>query len=185
MDIKEIVKDVWIFPKGPGLSCNIYFLNIKEPTLIDLGYFDNSELLIKRLNSLGIKPEDIKRVIFTHVHYDHIGDPSLFPKAKFYANYDKIEYLSVLDIKSYRKLKKIKLSPLSDIKDLEVIKTPGHSKGSICLWYKKEKIMFSGDTLFDNGIVGRTDLPDSKPNELDSSLDILSKYKVKHLCPGH
>lgn len=191
MEVKEIGKDVWIFPKGPGLSCNVYLLKFKELTLVDLGHYKNSQLLLTRLKSLGINPEQIKRVIFTHLHYDHAGDPSLFPNAKFYASEESIEdlrklgYLTVFKMKPYGKLKKLEFSPLSEIKDLEVIKTPGHTRGGICLWYEKEKILFSGDTLFHNGIIGRTDLPDSAPEKMQDSLDKLKKYPYRLLCPGH
>ncbi|RME54531.1 MBL fold metallo-hydrolase [Candidatus Woesearchaeota archaeon] len=184
MEIKKIVDNVWLFPKGPGLSCNVYFLE-NSMTLIDLGSYKNSKLLVKRLNSLGHKPEDIKRVIFTHLHYDHVGNPLLFKNAKFYANTSKPEFGSILKFRSYLLLKKIKFSPLEEIDDLEIIKTPGHTKTAICVWHKNHGIMFSGDTLFHKGIIGRTDLPDSSPAEMQKSLSKLKHYKIKYLCPGH
>lgn len=53
--------------------------------------------------------------------------------------------------------------------DLQVIYTPGHSKGSICLYSGKEHILFSGDTLF-AGSVGRTDTPDGNHQEIITSI---------------
>ena len=52
------------------------------------------------------------------------------------------------------------------------------------LCYKKEKILFSGDCLFENGI-GRYDLPNSVPEEMEKSLDKLKKINYKTLAPGH
>jgi len=49
----------------------------------------------------------------------------------------------------------------------------------------KEKILFSGDTIFHRGTIGRTDLPTSLPKEMDKSLKKLAKYKYDILCPGH
>jgi hydroxyacylglutathione hydrolase len=79
----------------------------------------------------------------------------------------------------------IHLNPIKDMHGLKIIETPGHTRGSICIWYEKEKILFSGDTLFHNNLVGRTDLPTSSPADLKKSLDKLQSYKYAILCPGH
>jgi len=50
-----------------------------------------------------------------------------------------------------------------------VLHTPGHSRGSTCLWFPTEKVVFSGDTLF-LGSVGRTDLPGGDFEALASSI---------------
>lgn len=190
MGVKEIAEDVWIFPKGPGLSCNVYFLKGKL-TLIDLGYYGNHKLLVQRLQSLGVDAKEIKRIIFTHLHFDHVGKPSIFVNAKFYASKEAVDdfkrlgYFSVFKLKSLGELKKLKFSSLTGIKDLKIIKTPGHTRGAICLWDEKRKILFSGDTLFHNGIIGRTDLPDSAPDKMQASLDKLKRYPYKILCSGH
>ena len=62
--------------------------------------------------------------------------------------------------------------------------TPGHSPGSICLYCPKEKVLFSGDTVFAEG-VGRTDVPGGDPQALSHSLDRLAKLKVDKILPGH
>ena len=118
-----------IFPKGPGLSCNVYFLKDKL-TLIDLGHYKNSRLLIQRLKHLGIHAKEIRRVIFTHLHFDHVGKPSIFINAKFYASKEAVDdfkrlgYFSVFKLRALSELKKLKFSPLSGIKDMKVVKTP-------------------------------------------------------------
>ncbi len=79
-----------------------------------------------------------------------------------------------------------KLKILKDkLLDLQVIKTPGHLRGSICVYGPKNQYLFSGDTVFADGIVGRTDLAGSDPSALKKSLKTLSKLKLKLLCPGH
>ena len=66
-----------------------------------------------------------------------------------------------------------------------MIETPGHSRGGICLWFPKEKILFSGDTLFEKGIIGRTDIPGSNASDMRESLQKLTRLDFKTLCPGH
>jgi hydroxyacylglutathione hydrolase len=52
---------------------------------------------------------------------------------------------------------------------IEVLHTPGHTQGGVCFLNRKEKILFSGDTLFSRGI-GRTDLPEGDGEKLFSSI---------------
>jgi hydroxyacylglutathione hydrolase len=181
----KISEDVHEVGGHDGLSSNVYLVN--NTILIDLGSKENSLNLIKNLKDQNIKPEDISKVIFTHLHYDHIGTPSLFPKATFYASKQEIHdlerlgFLAVANPEAYELLKGIKLHPLEELEQFIIIHTPGHTHGSICLQYKE--ILFSGDTLFRDNIVGRTDLPTSKPELMESSLKKLKGYKI--LCPGH
>ncbi|MFH1638064.1 MAG: MBL fold metallo-hydrolase [Candidatus Woesearchaeota archaeon] len=189
MKAEKVAVGIWKFFKGPGLSSNVYF--IEPSTLVDLGSRENSGLLKARLSSLGYKASDIKKIIYTHFHYDHVGNPKDFPNAKFYASKEEIEdlkkkkYLAVFSFKAFLSIRKLKILPIKGSKELEVIKTPGHTRGSICLFHKKNKILFSGDTLFDFGTIGRTDLPTSVPEKMGESLRKLEKYKYKKLCPGH
>jgi hydroxyacylglutathione hydrolase len=67
----------------------------------------------------------------------------------------------------------------------EVIHTPGHSPGGVCLYFKKEAVLISGDTLF-KGTIGRLDLPGSSSEDMFASLKKLEKLPedVK-VYPGH
>jgi glyoxylase-like metal-dependent hydrolase (beta-lactamase superfamily II) len=189
---KKLAVNVWGF-KSPGLSSNVYLIDLHEPILIDLGVSENAKQLLKMLDSVGYKPKDIKKVIYTHFHYDHIGKPSDFPNAQFFASREEIHnlkkkgYFAVLRMKELKALRKIKLHPVEklDIPYLKIIHVPGHTSGSIALWLPKKKIMFSGDTLFKKGIVGITNTPTSVPEKMEFSLRKLEKYKYEILCPGH
>ena len=67
----------------------------------------------------------------------------------------------------------------------QVLHTPGHSAGSICLYDKESGILISGDTLFRDG-VGRSDGPDADPHALESSLSRLSSLPPETVVfPGH
>ncbi len=69
-------------------------------------------------------------------------------------------------------------------KRFQVLYTPGHSPGSICLYWQDRKVLLSGDTLFYMG-VGRTDLPGGDSRTLAQSIARLSKLDIEYLVPGH
>jgi len=172
-------------------NCNVYFLDFKKKIVIDTGSKGNRDEIINSLSQI-INPEKVDYVILTHLHYDHVGNIDVFKNAKVYASKDSIEefskdgYGAVLDKKTLDFFSKTELNELpQNFEGLEVINTPGHTKGSICLWYQARKILFSGDTLFDKRILGRTDLPTSEPEKMMPSLIKLSKYEYEKLCPGH
>ena len=75
---------------------------------------------------------------------------------------------------------------ISQLKDWEVICTPGHTPGSVCFYNKKEKILFSGDTIFYHSY-GRTDLPGGNQKTIEQSLKkIYSSLPENTLVyPGH
>ncbi len=190
MQIKKITENVWQINTGIGTTSNIYLIKKPELALVDLGNRVNIDLTIKALDLLKYKPEDIKKIIFTHLHYDHIGEPSKFKNAKFYASKDEIISFKFspkkTTLKNWEEINKIQLIVLKDkIDNLKVIQTPGHTRGSICLFDEKERILFSGDTLFQGGGIGRTDLPTSMPKKMKESLLKLANIEYDHLCPGH
>ena len=172
------------------MDSNIYYLNLKEKTIIDTGSRTYKEYIGKSIRKL-VNPEEIQNVLFTHLHYDHIGNSDLFPNAKFYASKEEIKCLhknkgeTILDFATRNEFN-IKLIPLPKrIAGLEVISTPGHTAGSVCYWYEKEKILFSGDTLFFAGMEGRKDLPTSAPEQMDETIKKIQEIPYKTLCPGH
>lgn len=165
-------------------DCNVYFLDLDKKIVIDTSSSNYRDLIKKELNC-----DKIDIVIFTHLHYDHIGNWDLFKNAKFYASDSEIDFFNkvrlgtVLDAKTLKNFK-AKLNRLStlNLSYFEIINTPGHTVGSVCLLYKN--VLFSGDTLFDS-CSGRVDLPSSRPLEMKKSLDLLKKVKSSILCCGH
>src|SRR3989338_1387532 len=180
--MEEIAPKVWKI----NVDSNVYYLQ-DEDIVIDAGPPEYREQVKKELSTV-IDPKKVKTVIFTHLHYDHIGNFDLFPNARFFASPEEIDffqqnrYHAVLNRDVAMKFN-VNLHPLKDIKDFEIIHCPGHTHGSIALLYKK-KILFSGDTLFRNGI-GRTDFPCSLPEKMQESLEKLRKIKYDILAPGH
>lgn len=68
-------------------------------------------------------------------------------------------------------------------KELKIHKTPGHTEGDILIQYKN--ILFSGDIIFHNGYIGRTDFPESNPEQMKQSLEFIKTLNFDILCPGH
>jgi glyoxylase-like metal-dependent hydrolase (beta-lactamase superfamily II) len=171
---------------------NVFYLDLGKKIIIDT----SSRQFQPKLQMFLAKVIDFSQVdyvIFTHFHYDHIGNYDLFPNAKLVASRAEIEDFrknpkgAVLDPRLAERFEKSNLVAIEDIelpKELEVIPVPGHTRGSICIWYAQEKILFSGDTLFPVGI-GRTDLPTSVPEKMQDSLNKLTHYNFKTLCAGH
>ena len=69
-------------------------------------------------------------------------------------------------------------------KTFRVIETPGHSPGSLCLFWEERGVLISGDTVFAMG-VGRTDMAGGDPGLLGKSVRDLSRLPVDYLLPGH
>ena len=158
--IKKITSDIFQLCFKEFGSC-VYLLKLKKIILIDTSTQENKNELLSDLQELKIKQEDIEILLLTHQHWDHNGNLDLFNKAKIY------------DAKNIKEM---------PIKEIKIIATPGHTHDSLSFLYKD--ILFSGDTLFHNGI-GRTDLRESQPEKMQSSLATLKKLKYKILCPGH
>jgi len=162
--IKQIKPNIYqLYFQEFGSAVYLIQLNNKN-ILIDTSSKENKKELIKDLKSLGITILNINIIILTHSHYDHIENNNLFSNAKIY-NFDNINQLSQEILKQF-----------------QIIKTPGHTKDSIAILYKD--ILFSGDTLFYNGI-GKTNLPESQPKKMQESLNKLKNLNYKILCPGH
>jgi len=183
--IEKISNNIWKIKA----DSNVYFLDFKEKIIIDSGRRSNRAILEQFLKPI-IEFDKITKVFFTHLHYDHIGNFDLFQNANFFASAQSIKDFKenpmneILDKEMIQKFK-VELEPLKDMFGLKIIETPGHTRGSLCIWYEKEKILFSGDTIFGKNRVGRTDLPTSSPEDLPKSLAKLVDYPFKILCSGH
>jgi hydroxyacylglutathione hydrolase len=177
------------------IDSNIY---LAGDTVIDCGTGFNFTRLRDIFKALKTEMKDVKHVINTHGHFDHVGGNGYFLNAKVAIHEADAGILEKGDNelsnagffdgklqpkKPDRTLKEgDKFS--SDKLDLEVIHTPGHSPGSICLYDKKRRILFTGDTVFSDG-VGRTDIAGGDPEELEKSLQRLLKLDVEKILPGH
>jgi hydroxyacylglutathione hydrolase len=182
--MEQIAPKVWKL----NVNSNVYFLDLKEKIIIDTGPRAYRAVVEEELKKV-VDLSKVDRIIFTHLHYDHSGNFDLFPNAKYYASKEEIELYNKSRVNAlldpiFAMKFKAKLHPLKDELELKVINTPGHTKGSICLLYEKEGVLFTGDTLFLNGF-GRIDFPFSDPGRMEESLEKIGKIKYKVLAPGH
>lgn len=171
---------------GIGLCSNIYVIGEKEITLVDTGVGDSANRLAPKFGWLNLDLKNVKQVILTHAHHDHVG--GLLEVAQ--ESQPEI-FIHRLDAEYLWKLGKIvELNDGDNIETetmaLKVIHTPGHTAGSMCLYNMKNKVLFSGDTVFPGGVFGRVDLSSSSGlKDMISSLKKLSKLDVEILLPGH
>ena len=183
---------------GIGYDSNTYLIIGKKNILIDPGTPNTFNLLKDEIKSIA---KDIDYIINTHCHYDHAGSDYLYEE---YFNAPVVIHDSeVEDLKNNtnttvsalfnRELTPPKeIIPISEILeelkkyDMEVVETPGHTKGSISLIYKDNLI--TGDTLFAYG-VGRWDFPTGSLIDLRSSVSKLERIayerNIINILPGH
>jgi glyoxylase-like metal-dependent hydrolase (beta-lactamase superfamily II) len=143
---------------------------------------------------------DILRIVLTHGHLDHFGAAATLQReldCPIFIHPDDtllIEHASVqaqmFQLPEPEMFTPQALPVQDDIRFgheyVQVLETPGHSPGGICLFHPERKILFSGDTLF-NGSVGRTDLPGGNGDQLLASIrqKLLTLPPDTIVYPGH
>ncbi len=177
---------------GRGRSSNTYLIG---DTLIDPGSADNVEYLKKEIEGAGLEMTDIKKIVNTHCHFDHMGADK-----QLQDEYGYEIYMHPLDMKTVMQkddeatvaasfgltVPDLDIRPLDEgdmVGDFEVVHTPGHTRGGICLFDGKSLI--SGDTVFSGGNFGRTDLPTGNSEEMRKSILRISELDAVQLFPGH
>lgn len=163
--------------------------------LIDPG--DDLQLLQAAIARSGRK---LAAILLTHGHFDHILAASPLAKetgAEVYIHAGDMEMLNDSILNSYNSMvcnlpapRDIIAEPFEETLDIagmhiQIMNTPGHSKGSSCFYIEEEKTLFSGDTLFCEGF-GRMDLHGGSPTQMRDSLRRLFDLPgdVKVYC-GH
>ena len=172
--------------EGIGLSSNVYTIGANEITVIDTDAGDPGNSLPPKLKALGLDPRNVKQIILTHTHFDHTGGIEALASVaspRLLLHEDGIN-----DVEGFGlNVSRIRDGDFVSAEDrtLEVIHTPGHMPGAICLYERQDKILFSGDTVFPDGGFGRTDLPGGKSSTLVESLARLAMLQVDFILPGH
>ncbi|MHA1129584.1 MAG: MBL fold metallo-hydrolase [Candidatus Helarchaeota archaeon] len=202
----EIIDGIYLIGGGGltgGGDCLFYLINTKEGLiLIDCGLGEDIDRLIANIKALGLNPENLKALIITHCHIDHIGGAATLKKkfkietyahkydvpaiegeklvmtgATMYGvDYEPVKIDHVISVE-----KGEEMLEFGDYK-LTCVHTPGHTPGSICIYtdVKKTRVLFAQDVhgpLFD--AFG------SNVAYFVESLKRLIALKADILCEGH
>jgi hydroxyacylglutathione hydrolase len=170
-------------------NCNTYLINGDLKILIDPGHRHLFDHVRRNLAALNISPGQIDVVIVTHGHPDHLEAVQGLDKSTMFAmSAEEYRFISEIAGQYFKIpepdffLKEGDLTIGGDI--FEVIATPGHSPGCICLYWPVKKAMFTGDLVF-NQSIGRTDLPGGNGQKMKETIEKISHMDIEYLLCGH
>ncbi len=186
------------FPVGP-LRCNCTILanpETRQAIVVDPG--DEIAGILARLARHHLT---LKQIIVTHAHIDHIGGAAQLKRvtgAPVFFHQQDLPLVAMLDAQAgwlgVAPPEKVALDHSAEDGlttgitglETEVIHTPGHTPGSICLLFPKQELLLAGDTLF-AGSVGRTDLPGGDSQALLRSIHarLMPLPENTLVVPGH
>ena len=187
-----------ILPVGP-LQCNCSIIGDElshEAMVIDPG--DNIEDIVAIIDQYKLQ---VKQIVITHAHIDHVGGAMKLRArtgAPILLNQNDYALLKMLDVQAswlgMASPGEVKIeADLAHDQTLRagnlsanVLHTPGHTEGSVCLYFPAEKMLIAGDTLFARSI-GRTDLPGGSFEKIIRSLhdQVLTLPDDTTVIPGH
>ncbi|HUR26263.1 MAG TPA: MBL fold metallo-hydrolase [Candidatus Thermoplasmatota archaeon] len=186
---------------GRGWDCNQFL--VKHPDsnsydLIDAGHGLDLDRILTEVAAI-VDPKRIGTVAVTHEHLDHVNG---IPKwqalgAKVAASRGAADKLAAgRDPTSEQFGGRIPTVTVDRVLDDEedlglggipfrALAVPGHSPGSMCYWHAPSGTLFSGDTLFAEGGIGRFDFPDGDLRLMDANIKRLGALPVRSLHCGH
>lgn len=217
--MQEVVEGVYFIPGQDDLIPDSHVYLVGDPSsgdlsLVDAGIMGKGDYKVAAIQGMGIKLEDIKRIIMTHIHLDHIGCfPEIrnkIPAAELWVHtegaeaLEKGEELTVYGAEMFREMcqsqynlqpgaftfqvdRKLEGGEKLEIGNMswEVIHIPGHSPGGIALYNSLKKILIPGDVVYADYAIGRFDLHRADGPKLKDSLTRLGELEVEILLPGH
>ena len=215
----EIIEGIWFFAGVDDMIPDSHVYVVGEPSsrdlsIIDAGLMGKSNYKLQSIRKAGIEFEDIKRVIMTHTHLDHIGClkeiREKFPWLELWVHNEEAESLeqgderTVYGMEMFRNMcqmqyglkdgdfkfavnKRLKGNETLEIGGMvwEVLHIPGHSPGGIALYHRTKRVLIPGDVVYADYAIGRFDLHGASASALRESLARLSELEVDILLPGH
>jgi hydroxyacylglutathione hydrolase len=202
----ELIPDSHVYVLGEPSS--------QDLSLVDVGLSGKADYKTQSLQKMGIQLENIKRIILTHTHFDHIGCLSEILKkiswVKLWVHILEADPLEQGDERTVygmdmfremcqmqyglkpgaltfgvdRKLQGGETLTMGGL-DWEILHIPGHSMGSIALYQRAKKVLIPGDVVYADYAIGRYDLHGANASDLKNSLKRLAELEVDILLPGH
>jgi len=186
------------FPVGP-LACNCTILGDEETheaIVIDPG--DEIGRIQRRLTELGLT---LKQILITHAHIDHVGGALKLKRltgAPIFMNESDMPLLDAMALQAaWLGIAPPETAPPDGALlegqrvglerfHAQVLHTPGHTQGSVCLHFAPLNLLIAGDTLF-AGSIGRTDLPGGNSRQIIDSIHtrLLTLPGGTRVIPGH
>jgi len=178
-------------------NCNMFYLGDPLNILIDPGLKNYVDVRFEQMKKDGLDPEKIQYILNTHCHPDHMEGSLLFEDKdiKIAMLQEEIDFYNQEGPGFFRMFgmpfPKLTFDvPLKEGTwnvngtDLEVFHTPGHSPGSLCLYWPEKKALVCGDLVFEQSF-GRVDFPGGDGRKLVESIKKVSGLDVEILLPGH
>ena len=215
--VSEILAGVFLLGGflGAGVwGANVYLLvDNGDLTLVDTGFFGKADWILEQVKELGYSPSDIKRIIITHHHADHIGslaELKRITKAQIIAHTADAPYIDgtlpqpgparpqwlakfLAHFNWLWSTEPVAVDVLVNDGDelpilggVKILHTPGHTAGSICLYLENKKLLIAGDLLANRfGLK----LP-SREYTVDTNLEMQSIKRIAGMdfdiiCFGH
>lgn len=203
----EVVPGIhWI----EGVNGNCYLIVDKELTLIDTGLPRNTKKILRYITEeVHRQPSDLKTIVLTHFHIDHIGNAErlrVITGAKIAAHPEDVQYIEgrmampgpkgAIGIlfklmAPLMRVTKFKVDAFANegglIAGLEVVHVPGHTPGSIALRDQDKKVLFTGDALTYRS--GKVTGPPSKftmnPERARGSIERMKSLEFEVMLGGH
>ncbi len=186
--------------RGEKPGSHVYLLRGRTKNiLIDAGMADHFETLKSALAELALTPRDIHLIILTHEHFDHIGAAIFFAGTATIAAHrlaankitvqdefvmmNKLFDLSADPMRADIWLERDTIIDLGNFQ-LQVLHTPGHCSGCICIYEPHNRILFTGDTVLAGGVLSGI-FPSGSISDYMHSLEQLSTLQIRYLYPGH
>jgi glyoxylase-like metal-dependent hydrolase (beta-lactamase superfamily II) len=193
--LDNLMAFIWRDPRAN--NCNTYLIDGRAPLLIDPGHSAFIENIAGRMEESGFNLPRLALAVCTHGHPDHAEGAEVLAEIPVPVAIHETEEPCLKDMARlfYTSQGQTAPEPRFDFllregdlmvgdNTFEVLHTPGHTPGSICLYWPAEKALFTGDLLFEEG-VGRTDFPGGDALALKESVRRVQSLDIEWILPGH